>query len=92
MLNTNSEKYFYGDEAMLFSYFRIPRQLITHPRFKPLSSDAKLLYGMLLDRMGLSIKNELPHKGDIKRLHQALACKSPVRFEELYGQKRAQTL
>lgn len=58
MLDTNSEKYFYGDEAMQFSYFRIPRQLITHPRFKPLSSDAKLLYGMLLDRMGLSIKNK----------------------------------
>lgn len=58
MLDTNSEKYFYGVEAMQFSYFRIPGQLITHPRFKPLSSDAKLLYGMLLDRMGLSIKNE----------------------------------
>ncbi len=58
MLGANSESYFYGDEAMQFSYFRIPRQLITHPRFKPLSSDAKLLYGMLLDRMGLSIKNE----------------------------------
>ena len=50
--------YFYGDEAMQFSYFRIPCQLITHPRFKYLSTDSKLLYGMLLDRMSLSIKNE----------------------------------
>jgi hypothetical protein len=50
--------YFYGDEAMQFSYFRIPCQLITHPRFKHLSTDSKLLYGMLLDRMSLSIKNE----------------------------------
>ena len=49
--------YFYGDESELFSYFRIPRQLITHPRFKGVSTDAKLLYGMLLDRMGLSAKN-----------------------------------
>lgn len=57
MLDTNLSNFFYGDEAMQFSYFRIPRQLITHPRFKPLSADAKLLYGMLLDRMGLSIKN-----------------------------------
>lgn len=44
--------YFYGDEAMQFTYFRIPCQLITHPRFKHLSTDSKLLYGMLLDRTG----------------------------------------
>ena len=50
--------YFYGDEAMQFTYFRIPCQLITHPRFKHLSTDSKLLCGMLLDRMSLSIKNE----------------------------------
>ena len=50
--------YFYGDEAEQFTYFRIPRQLITSPRFKQVSTDAKLLYGMLLDRMGLSLKNE----------------------------------
>ena len=40
--------YFYGDEAMQFTYFRIPCQLITHPRFKHLSTDSKLLYGMSL--------------------------------------------
>ena len=50
--------YFYGDEAEQFIYFRIPRQLIASPRFKHISTDAKLLYGMLLDRMGLSMKNE----------------------------------
>ena len=49
--------YFYGDEAEQFVYFRIPRQLITDPRFKSLSTDAKLLYGMLLDRMSLSVKH-----------------------------------
>jgi len=36
--------YFYGDEATQFTYFRIPCQLITHPRFKHLSTDSKLLY------------------------------------------------
>ena len=50
--------YFYGDEAEQFIYFRIPRLLITSPRFKNLSTDAKLLYGMMLDRMSLSAKNE----------------------------------
>lgn len=39
-------EYFYGDEAEQFIYFRIPRQLITDPRFKHLSTDAKLLYGV----------------------------------------------
>ena len=58
MPNTATFNYFYGDEATEFSYFRIPCQLITHPRFKHLSTDSKLLYGMLLDRMSLSIKNE----------------------------------
>lgn len=49
--------YYYGDESEQFSYFRIPRQLITGEGFKSLSTDAKLLYGLLLDRMGLSAKN-----------------------------------
>ena len=46
--------YFYGDESKEFSYFRIPRLLISHARFKNVSVEAKLLYGLLLDRMGLS--------------------------------------
>ena len=49
--------YYYGDESSQFSFYRIPRQLITGERFKRLSTDAKLLYGLLLDRMGLSAKN-----------------------------------
>ena len=49
--------YFYGDEAEQFIFFRIPRQLIINPKFKHISTDAKLLYGMLLDRMSLSAKN-----------------------------------
>ena len=46
MPSTATFNYFYGDEATEFSYFRIPSQLITHPRFKHLSTDSKLLYGM----------------------------------------------
>lgn len=49
--------YYYGDESGQFSYFRIPRQLVTDGQFRRLSTDAKLLYGLLLDRMGLSAKN-----------------------------------
>ena len=49
--------YFYGDEEE-FVYFKIPRQLITNLKFKHVSTDAKLLYGMLLDRMSLSARND----------------------------------
>lgn len=49
--------YFYGGQSDAFSYYRIPRLLITGQQFKGLSTDAKLLYGLLLDRMGLSSRN-----------------------------------
>ena len=46
--------YYYGEESEQFSFFRIPRILFKDARFSKLSSDAKLLYGLLLDRMSLS--------------------------------------
>ena len=49
--------YYYGIEAEQFSFYRVPRLLIKDVRFKGLSSDAKLLYGLMLDRMALSMKN-----------------------------------
>lgn len=49
--------YYYGTEAESFSFYRIPRLLVTDPQFRGLSTDAKLLYGLLLDRMSLSMRN-----------------------------------
>ena len=49
--------YYYGAEAEQFSFYRVPRLLIKDERYKGLSSDAKLLYGLMLDRMSLSMKN-----------------------------------
>lgn len=49
--------YYYGIEAEQFSFYRVPRLLIKDERFKDLSSDAKLLYGLMLDRLALSTKN-----------------------------------
>ncbi len=49
--------YYYGIEAEQFSFYRVPRLLIKDGHFKGLSSDAKLLYGLMLDRMSLSMKN-----------------------------------
>ena len=48
---------FYGHEAEQYSFYRIPKQLISDSRFRNVSTDAKLLYGLMLDRMGLSMKN-----------------------------------
>ena len=50
--------YFYGQAGGFFSFFRIPKALFQEQRFQDLSTDAKILYGILLDRMNLSVKNE----------------------------------
>ena len=49
--------YFYGQSSELFSFYRIPKLLFQDSRFQPLSTDAKTLYGILLDRMSLSARN-----------------------------------
>ena len=49
--------YFYGNEAEQFTFYRIPKILITSAHFKKISDSAKLLYGLMLDRMSLSIRN-----------------------------------
>lgn len=49
--------YYYGDEAEQFSFIRIPKIMLTDERFSVLSLSAKILYGLLLDRMSLSAKN-----------------------------------
>lgn len=49
--------YYYGSEADQFNFIRIPKSMITDPMFASLSLVSKLLYGILLDRMNLSMKN-----------------------------------
>ena len=49
--------YFYGQQADQFSFYRIPKALFTDDAFDGITTDAKLLYGILLDRMNLSAKN-----------------------------------
>ena len=49
--------YFHGMEAEQYSFYRIPKMLFTEECFRGLSCEAKVLYGLMLDRMGLSIKN-----------------------------------
>ncbi len=49
--------YFRGMEAEQYSFYRIPKMLFTAEYFRSISCEAKVLYGLMLDRMGLSIKN-----------------------------------
>ncbi|MBR7015339.1 MAG: replication initiator protein A [Lachnospiraceae bacterium] len=50
--------YFYGREGDAFTFYRVPKLLFTDERFKGLSCEAKLAYGLMLDRMGLSLRNQ----------------------------------
>ena len=65
--------YYQGVKAEQFSFYRIPKQLIKDIRFRELSSDAKCLYGLLLDRMSLSEKNGWIDKENRLYIHYALA-------------------
>lgn len=49
--------YFYGAESQQFAFFRVPKVLVKDKKYKSLSSDAKILYGLMLDRMELSARN-----------------------------------
>ena len=75
--------YYYGDQAEQFSFYRIPKVLFTDKRFKDLSAEAKILYGLLLDRMSLSAKNGwLDQEGrvyivyTVEDIMDALSCAS----------------
>ena len=49
--------YYYGNEAEQYSFYRIPKVLMTEARYRSISLEARVLYGLLLDRMSLSVKN-----------------------------------
>ena len=88
-----SYDYFYGQSGELFSYFRIPKALFHDCRFRQLSTDARTLYGILLDRMSLSVKNGwLDEQGrvyiiyTVREVQESLCCaehKAVKLFREL---------
>ncbi|MBS4881257.1 MAG: replication initiator protein A [Firmicutes bacterium] len=49
--------YYYGMEAEQYTFYRIPKILLTDPTYKTLTASAKLLYTLMLDRMSLSTRN-----------------------------------
>lgn len=50
-------EFFYKNQAEQYAFIRIPRAMMTEEIFAPLSVEAKLLYGLLLDMMSYSVKN-----------------------------------
>ncbi len=74
-------EYFYGREAEKFMFYRIPKLLFQIDEFRKMPIEAKVLYGMLLDRVGLSAENGwIDDKGRIfiiytvKDAAKALGC------------------
>ena len=73
--------YFYGPQAEQFVFYRIPKALFTAPAYRGISTDAKVLYGLLLDRMSLSARNDwLDEQGrvyivfTVEEIMNALCC------------------
>jgi len=83
--------YFYGAESEQFSFYRIPKVLFTEERFRNISAEAKVLYGLLLDRMSLSAKNGWQDKESrvyiiftIEDIMEAMGCADQKAGKLLY--------
>lgn len=82
MENMIKLKYFYGDEPDKLCFYRIPKVLFTKEYFSGLSTDAKVLYGLMLDLMSMSRENRLLDKDNrvyiyfsVQRACAYLGCK-----------------
>lgn len=78
-------QYYYGNEAEQFSFIRIPKAFFTNKAFSNLTYGSKILYGILLDRMSLSIKNQWLDKDNkvfiyftIDSIQEELNCSRPT--------------
>lgn len=49
--------YFYPEQADQYPFYRIPKLFFSDKELQKLSSESKILYGLMLDRVSLSAKN-----------------------------------
>ncbi|MDD3186334.1 MAG: DUF6017 domain-containing protein [Anaerostipes sp.] len=82
-MQTIQFNYFRGMEAEQYNFYRVPKILFTGECFKSLSCEAKVLYGLMLDRMSLSIKNRWFDEEDrpyiyftVDEIMELMSCKS----------------
>lgn len=80
--------YFYGRAAEQYAFYRIPKLLFSDERFEALSTDAKLLYGMLIEvqneLLGHAIERLTPYRQEIILLYFFLGFKNKE-IAALYG-------
>ncbi len=72
--------YFYNDESQSYAFYRTPKVFFTDERFRTLSRDARFLYGILLDRVELSARNNW--KDDAGRIYVYMTITG---IEESFG-------
>ena len=78
--------YFYGQQAEMFAFYRVPKVLFTEDCFWNVSTDAKLLYGILLDRMNLSARNGwLDEEGRVYIIFTIEEIKGALSFQHQQG-------
>ena len=65
-------EYYHSRESEQFAFFRIPKALFSEPMFQNLSTYAKLLYGLMLDRIGLSVRSEWVDEEDRVYIYYSL--------------------
>ena len=57
MIHSQLSDYYYGNEVDQYTFYRLPKLLFTDDRYRHLPDGAKILYGLMLDWMGLSMRN-----------------------------------
>jgi len=83
-------KQIYNYETAQYTFYRFPKGLITDSKYKTLSSDAKILYSIMLDRMRLSVKNNWKDKKGIF-IYFTLGCvlkQNIAQIQEMLYSKR----
>lgn len=68
----NENQLYKANEVLQYKYISIPKELFINPQYSKLSSDSKLIYGFILDRFELSIKNKWADEKIIKLTDEEL--------------------
>ncbi|SCH55827.1 Replication initiator protein A (RepA) N-terminus [uncultured Ruminococcus sp.] len=62
-------------------FYKVPKALFTEEKYRSVSTDAKMLYGLLLDRMHLSAKNGWTDKqGRVYQFFTVKEARDKLRF------------
>ena len=76
--------YFTVNDSEHFTFYRIPKLLFTDEIYQTVSTDAKMLYGLLLDRLSLSEKNDWKDDGVRKTCHAIRQYQHALNYSEAW--------